>query len=135
MAIRSYGPGKFIKLIDGYAYDVTLDGGADEEASYGEGSGWYGFLRLDKAAREHIHQQVHYNEDDLTTEETDLLDDSVAIIFFERSDGIVEADWFDDMGKAQATWDEIEADVEGDDDEEFEVAKDLDEDPVYWRDN
>jgi hypothetical protein len=27
--IRSYGPGKFYKVIDGYAYELTLDGGAD----------------------------------------------------------------------------------------------------------
>jgi hypothetical protein len=121
MTIRSYGPGKFIKLIDSYAYEVTLDG-ADEELSLGEGEGWYGLLQLDPKTRERVHQQAHYEEEDLTEEESDLLDDSAAVIFFERSDGIVEADWFDDMGKAKMAWDEIEAEFEEDeeDDEEEE---------------
>lgn len=117
MAIRSYGPGKFIDIIDSYAYEITLDGGADEETSYPDAGGWYGLLHLDQKTRERVHQQAHYEEDDLTEEESDLLDDSKAIIFFERSDGIVEADWFDDMGKAELAWDEIEAEVGGEDDE------------------
>lgn len=114
--IRLYGPGKFNTILDGYAYDVTLDG-ADEEVSLGEGNGWYGLLRLDPKTCERVHQAAHYEQDDLTEEESDLLDDSKAIIFFERSDGIVGADWFDDMEKAVAAWDEIEtefSDEEGD---------------------
>lgn len=127
--IRSYGPGKFYKLIDSYAYGITLDG-ADEEASYGEGNGWYGLLRLNKATRDSIHQAAHYEEDDLTEEESDLLSDSVAIIFFERSDGIVEADWFDDMKKADKQWDEIEADTESDEDDEEEEDDAFSEDEM-----
>jgi len=118
MAIRSYGPGKFNTILDGYAYDVTLDGGADEEASYDEGGGWYGLLRLNQATRDRVHQSAHYNEDDLTDEESDLLDDSVAIIFFERSDGIVEVDWFDNAKQADTQWAKIEAEFEDDEDDE-----------------
>jgi len=125
--IRSYGPGKFNTIIDGYTFDVTRDG-ADEEASFGEGNGWYGLLKLDKAARDHVHQAAHYEEDDLTEEESDLLADSAAVIFFERSDGIVEADWFDDMGKAKKAWDRIEADTEEDEDDEDDTEDDEDED-------
>jgi len=122
--IRRYGPGKFDTIIDSYAYGVTLDG-ADEEVVLGEGNGWYGLLQLDKTTRDRIHQAAHYEEDDLTEEESDLLEDSAAVIFFERSDGIVESDWFDDMGKTKKAWDQIEADVEEDEDEDEDEDFDL----------
>jgi hypothetical protein len=32
----------FNDIIDGYAYELTLDGGADEEVSFGDGGEWYG---------------------------------------------------------------------------------------------
>ena len=98
--IRSYGPGKFHTLIDSYAYEVALDG-LDGEASYGEGNGWYGLVRLDEPTRKRIGEVATENKDTLTEEEDELLDDSVAVIFFERSDGIIEADWFEDEKKAE----------------------------------
>lgn len=125
--IRSYGPGKFIKLIDSYAFDVTLDGGADEEASYPEGSGWYGFLNLNSASKENIRVIAAEQDDELTDEEDDLLIESVAIIFFERSDGIVEADWFDSLKKAQKVWGDIEEDVNSDEEEEHDDDEEEDE--------
>jgi len=123
--IRSYGPGKFDTILDSYAYGVTLEG-ADEEAALGEGNGWYRLLQPDKTTRDRIHQAAHYEEDDLTEEESDLLEDSVAVIFFERSDGIVESDWFDDMGKAKKAWDQIEADIEEDLDDDEDEDEDFD---------
>jgi hypothetical protein len=36
----------------------------------------------------------------------------VAIIFFERSDGIVEVDWFDDLAEAEDEWADIEEEFE-----------------------
>ena len=118
VGIRSYGPGKFYKLIDSYLYEISLNGGPDREASYGEGNGWYGFMNLNPATKSEVHVIASEADDELTDEEVDLLSESVAVIFFERSDGIVEADWFSDMDKAEAVWDEIEADTEGDDEDE-----------------
>jgi hypothetical protein len=109
--IRSYGPGKFYTILDGYAYEVGLDG-FDEEESYPDGGGSYGLLRLDDSAREAISKTAADNEDQLTKEEEDQLDDSVAIIFFERSDGIVEVDWFDDLAEAEDEWADIEEEFE-----------------------
>ena len=111
--IRPYGPGKYVKIIDGYAHDVALDGGFDEEESYPDGGWWYGLLLLDKQARDAIHQAAHYAEDDLTKAEEDLLDDSAAVIFFERSDGIVETDWFENRQEALEEWAEIQEEFEG----------------------
>ena len=111
--IRTYGPGKFYTLLDSYAYSVTLDGGADREASYEEGGGWYGFLDIDPDTIERIREEAGEQGDRLTREEERLLTRSTAVIFFERSDGIVEADWYDRMSEADTAWDEIEAEVEG----------------------
>jgi hypothetical protein len=110
--IRSYGPGKFSTILDGYAFDVALDGGIDEEESYPDGGGWYGLLLLDKSSREAIHQTAHYAEDDLTEGEDNLLADSAAILFFERSDGIVETDWFDTRKEALDEWADIQKEFE-----------------------
>jgi hypothetical protein len=60
--IRSYGPGKFYTILDGYAYEVGLDG-FDEEESYPDGGGSYGLLRLDDSAREAISKTAADNED------------------------------------------------------------------------
>jgi hypothetical protein len=115
--IRSYGPGKFIKLVDSYAYEVTLDGGADEEASYPDGGGWYGLIELDKATRDRIREIANGSEDGLTAEEGELINDSLAVIFFERSDGIVETIWYDDAVEADEAWAEIEEEVGGEEEE------------------
>jgi len=116
--IRSYGPGKYSKIIDSYAYDVAIDGALDEEESYPDGGGWYGLLLLDKQARDAIRQAGHYAEDDLTKDEKNLLDDSAAVIFFERSDGIVEVDWFENKQEALDAWTKIEEEfAEPDEDE------------------
>jgi hypothetical protein len=108
MAIRRYGPGKFHTLLDSFAYELTLDG-VDEEESYGEGGGWYGLVWLEDGDRTRIREIAG---DDLTEDEETLLDDTVAIIFFERSDGIVETDWFNDEEEAEEQWEDIRAEFE-----------------------
>ncbi len=108
--IRSYGPGKFSTLLDSYAFE----GGVDEEESYEEGRGWYGLLRLDDNVREAICETAIENKDQLTDDEEEMLDDNVAVIFFERSDGIVEAEWFEDENEADDAWAEIQEEFEED---------------------
>lgn len=116
--IRSYGPGKFSTILDSHAYGVTLDGGVDEEASYPqEGSGWYGLIWIDDGFRDVVSTDAENADEALTKEEEDLLDDSVAVIFFERSDGIVEVDWFETKKEAEQQWAEILVDTEEDEEE------------------
>jgi hypothetical protein len=115
--IRSYGPGKFYTVIDSYAYSVTLDGGADEDESEPDGGGWYSLLWIDNDTRKVVRQNARERGDTLTGEEEDLLKDSEAVIFFERSDGIVEADWFDNRKEAEDAWAEILAEFEGEEEE------------------
>jgi len=118
--IRSYGPGKFDTIIDSYAFDVASEFGVDNEESYPEGGGWYGYMAIDAPTEKLVRKIAEKNDDQLTEEEVDLLETSAAVIFFERSDGIVEADWFDNEKKAQKAWAAIEA--------EFEEEEDGDED-------
>jgi len=120
------GPGKFSTNLDAYAYELTTDGGADEEASYGEGNGWYGLVWIDADARRAI-REIAAGDVALDDEDDLVLDGSGAVILFERSDGIVESHWYDDDRKAQSEWEAIEADTaeeeeedEDEDDEEEE---------------
>lgn len=120
MGIRPYGHGKFHTLIDSYAYAVTLDGGADEEESYEEGGGWYGLLWIDDDSADTIRKNALDAEvlgEGLNRDEERLLDESVAVIFFERSDGIVDADWFGNKQDAEAAWEEIQELFENEGDE------------------
>jgi hypothetical protein len=115
--IRSYGPGKYSTIIDSYVHGATIDFGADHEESYPEGGGWYGFMALDRDTVERILEDAAEAKDRLTKEEEELLDESLAVILFERSDGIVEVEWYDDLAEAEEAWAEIEeefADLEGD---------------------
>jgi hypothetical protein len=115
--IRPYGPGKFYNLIDSYAYEVALDG-IDEEVSYPEGGGWYGYLGIDQETLERIQEAAREGGDPLTPDEEELLEGTPAVIFFERSDGIVEAEWYYDIEDAERDWAEIEAEVSGEDDDD-----------------
>src|SRR3990167_6500771 len=95
MTIRSYGLGKFYTILDSLVYSASLDGGADEEASYGEGAGWYGLMRDGKGIAEWIDASKEIHEETLTPEEREMLETSAGVILFERSDWIVESTWFD----------------------------------------
>lgn len=129
--IRSYGPGKFNTIIDSYAYELTLDGHVDEEASYPEGGGWFGFIEVDQAFADRIHEIAKEQKDELTDEEQDLLDESKAIILSENSDGLVAVTWFDDSKEAKEDWTAIEDELHGDDEDEED---DEDEDDAFSED-
>lgn len=136
--IRSYGPGKFIKIIDSYVYELTLDGGADREEG-SEGDGWYGFVEITPDVVDRINEIAKEEKDQLTGAEGALLDDTSVVILCEREDGIVEADWFtgfDGKTKAEAAWKEIESEFEDvDDDDEDDDDDDEDEDEFEEEDD
>ena len=109
--IRSYGPGKFYTILDSYAHEAAING-IDEEESYPDGGGWYGLLWLDDSARDAILDFVIDGKDKLTDEEYELLKKAKAIIFFERSDGIVKAEWFYNKKEAKEDWAKIQEEFE-----------------------
>lgn len=108
--IRSYGPGKFYTILDSYIYKMTLDGGADEEAGYEEGGGWYGLVHLAGAVKR-LQEIAAENHDKLTRDEIKELRNNVGVILFERSDGTVESAWYDSKKKLAADWKQVEEDV------------------------
>lgn len=118
--IRSYGPGKFATILDSHAYRVSGDGGTDEEASYPDGGGWFGIVWINDAVRDAFAEEAANENETLTKEEDALLDESVAVIFYERSDGIVEVTWYDNKREAEEEWAQVLVDTEGDEDEEEE---------------
>ena len=132
--IRSYGPGKFNTILDGFVYELALDG-VDEEISLGEGQGWYGFLEFDEKTAGQIRELMaaQHEPDEPTEEEEKRLTFASAVIIYERSDGIVEVQWFDNPKEAEEEWAAIEEEFsdedeedEGEDDEEEEEDDDFD---------
>jgi hypothetical protein len=120
--IRSYGPGKFNTIIDSYAFELTGDG-VDEEASYPDGGGWWGLVRIDHSFRGAVRDVAEEGDDALTPAELTMLETAVAVVFHERSDGIVESDWYDNIEDANEAWTAIEEEVNSgyeDDEEEDE---------------
>jgi hypothetical protein len=114
--IRPYGPGKFSTIVDSYASGITLDGGADEEVHVADS--YYGLVRIDHEFRDLVHEAAADEGDRLTGAEEELLDRSMAVIFHERSDGIVEADWFEDLDEAEDAWAELEEEFESESEED-----------------
>jgi len=128
--IRPYGSGKFNTILDSYVYGITLDGGADEEISLGDGNGWYGFVGFDEKTADAVRRLAAEEKDELTPAEEKQLTFTSAVILFERSDGIVEISWFDNPEEAKEEWTELEEEFSEEDDEE-EPEESEEEDDVF----
>jgi hypothetical protein len=120
--IRRYGPGKFNYIVDQHIYEMGLNQGADEELSFEHAGWWFAFFTVDPRTREWIRELALEAGDKLTEEENSMIDETVAIILFERSDGIVEVDWYDKKADADKAWRAIEKEYEEahSDEEEYE---------------
>ena len=107
---RSYGPGKFDSLFDSWIYAVSLDGGPDEEVGnvYEIGE-WYGFMSLDSqdAKQAVVDAAKEAGDAPLTEEEQEELNNTVAVIIFENSQGFVQVEDYFDMGEAHKDWNRI----------------------------
>lgn len=89
--IRPYGPGKFSTVLDQYVYTVSLDGGADEEESAGDGEGWYGLMRNGRTIfRDHDPMLETLNE-----AEQEQLTGCAGVILHEDSQGFVYVDYYE----------------------------------------
>jgi hypothetical protein len=88
------GPGKFSTEADRLLYEASLDGGADDEVSVGDGGGWYGLMAGSLA-------DIHPG-----------LKGTGGAIIFERSDGIVEVEYFKKAADARAEFEEIQKEFE-----------------------
>ena len=109
--IRSYGPGKFDTILDSYVYDVSLDGGLDEELGDANGGGRYGLMRDGKT----IFRDNDPFLETLNDAERELLESSAGVIISEDSQGFVGVGYYETEAELDAAWAAIEADFEDED--------------------
>ncbi len=107
--IRPYGPGKFDTILDQYVYQVSSDGGLDDECGdSSEGSGWFGLMRNGKT----IFRDNDPFLETLNQAERDLLESSAGVIIFESTDGFVGVDYFETDAQLEKAWTEVLVDNE-----------------------
>ena len=114
--IRPYGPGKFNTILDSYVYQVSLDGGCDDEIADAETSAWFGMMRNGHTIfRDHDPLLETLNE-----AEREKLTSCAGVILSEDGDGFVAVSYYDTEDELNAAWERITArfDEETEDDEE-----------------
>ncbi len=115
--IRPYGLGKFDTILDEYVYQVSLDGGPDEECGdSSSGAGWYGLMRDGKT----IFRDNDPFLETLNEAEHSLLESSAGVILFEDTQGFVSVDYFEDAAELERIWAEIMADEDIEDEDSDE---------------
>lgn len=122
--IRNYGPGKFYTVLDSYAYGVVMDGVADTSITFGGGDGdgeTYDAVAGGEDLLDYIRKDAAETGDELTRDEVEMIINSGGVIFRERSDGIVEAEWYDTKKQYDAAVADLERQAE-------EEAEEQDED-------
>lgn len=113
--IRPYGPGKFDTIVDQYVYQVSLDGGPDEEIGESCNGTWYGLMR---------HGHTIFRDHDplletLTEAEAELIKSSAGVILCEDSQGFVTVEYFETTEKLDAAWAEVLAEFGDPSDDEL----------------
>lgn len=98
--IRQYGPGKFDTVLDSLIWDMTLDGGPDEECGDSSMGIWYGRLNGPFTITA-----------DLTRAERELVLSSVGIILSEDGQGFVHVEYFDREDQMVKAWTQCEEDA------------------------
>lgn len=103
--IRSYGPGKFSTIVDAYVYDVSLNGGCDEETGDVSTIGrWYGLMRNGRTIfKDHDPMLETLNE-----AERDLILNSAGVIISEDDQGFVDVDYISSDEELNEKWSAIE---------------------------
>lgn len=104
--IRPYGPGKFNTILDAYVWNVSVDGGTDEECGdVSEVGRWAGLMRNGSTIfRDHDPLLETLNED-----EQNQLTSSVGVILEEDSQGFVYVTYYDDEETLESDWATLES--------------------------
>jgi hypothetical protein len=108
MSIRRYGPGKYYTILDSLVYG---GGFFDAEESYEDGNGAYALVYGGPELVRSVQDFAKGDKEELTPEELKALKATKGIIFFERSDGIVESEWFDSKKELDKAWKGIEDEI------------------------
>jgi len=108
---RRYGPGKFDTLFDSWVYNVSLDGGPDEElGDVSEIGEWHGLMWLDSPdAKQAIRDEAKgAGNTPLTPEEEEELQKTAAVIISEDDQGSVNVSDYMSRKTAKEDWQRIE---------------------------
>ena len=102
--IRPYGLGKFSTILDSYVYQVSLDGGCDDEnGSVSENGRWYGLMRRGRSIfRNHDPLLETLNE-----AEQKQLTESAGVILSEDSSGFVSVAYYQSEDALNEAWDRV----------------------------
>jgi hypothetical protein len=107
--IRPYGPGKFNTILDAYVYELTLQGGCDDETgSVQENGEWYGLMRNGRT----IFQDHDPLLETLNAAEQELLTESAGVIVTEDDQGFVSVNYYATAAELNAAWAEVESELE-----------------------
>ncbi len=118
--IRPYGPGKFATVLDSYVYDVTLQGGCDDEVGSSDNGAWFGLMRNGST----IFVDHDPLLESLNEAEQDLLSSSAGVIVREDSDGFVVVQYFTSRQELDRVWSEIVASFAAEEDERAQEDED-----------
>jgi hypothetical protein len=125
--IRRYGPGKFNTILDSVIYGMIGDGMGDESCGDVSEVGFAAEkISLGKDAVKEA-ERIAAEDDGLTDEEVEMIEDSVGAIMVENDQGFVTVDYYDDEKEFEKDWEEIQDDASPEDeDEEDEEAEEED---------
>ena len=102
--IRSYGHGKFDTILDEYVYQVSLNGGCDEESgSVDETGRWYGLMRNGRT----IFRDHDPMLETLNAVEQDQLTSCAGVILSEDSQGFVDVAYYDTKEELDRVWAQV----------------------------
>jgi len=94
---KDYGPGKFDTYLGAYLWELSLDGGCDEETGDASTVGWYGLFRGNFE-----HPQLF---------------DVAGAILYTNNDGFVDARTFQDKASLEKAWMRVLKETETDEEE------------------
>lgn len=113
---RSYGPGKFDTIVDGYVHAISLDGGGNECGDV-ETTNHFCTVRLGREGTRAVMEDATREGDRLTLEEAKLLRSHYGAILEENNQGFVSVRYFSTKKAFEKKWAAIEAAVAAADDE------------------
>jgi hypothetical protein len=104
--IRPYGAGKFNTILDSYVYEVSLQGGCDDDmGSVQEDGVWYGLMKNGHT----IFQDHDPGMEKLNEDERKKLSECAGVIIREDSNGFVHVSYYETSADLDTAWRDVEA--------------------------
>jgi len=113
---RPYRTGKFSTILDSYVYDVSLDGGCDEEESNSDAGIWYGMMRNGRT----VFKDHDPLLETLNDSEREQLTSSAGVILYQDSNGFVYVGYYTTDKELESEWAKVVAEFAKPEEEEKE---------------